>query len=113
MIQWGLDLKVFDQINDEYSEVYGKSSGRVKTGTDFQTIKGFTTGDDFFPAGPGSTGSFQEGWLYTEDLDKIKPGQVLEVPHFDGNFRYHVEAQHDIGITQSVFGRYKLTAMGD
>ncbi len=114
MILWGLDLKVFDQIEDVYSRVYGTSSGRRKTGKDFNIVRGITIGDDFFPSGPFSSGTFQEGWLYTEDLDKIKPGQFVDVPSLDGKSRrYHVKSLHDIGTTQSVFARYKLIAVGD
>ena len=59
------------------------------------------------------TGGFELGFLYTR-TDNVKTGDTLKVVSEDGKQRrFKVESKEDIGITSTVFEKWKLSNLGD
>jgi hypothetical protein len=110
---YGVLLEVFraNPQNDVYARVHGKNRGRQ--GNMIAKVIGILVGDDFFPSDDEFSGGFELGFLYTRS-GKIKVGDVLRIAPEDGKERkYKVESKEDIGLTDSVFEKYKLSNIGD
>lgn len=114
---YGIDLFVYKQTENEYSEVYGISSGaQVDDAYATEKIIGILIGDDFFETDKTQAGTFQEGWLYTRS-DKVDVGDVISVKRFDDNQpsksrKYKVTYFQALGTTVAIIGRWKLSALG-
>lgn len=107
----GMEVRVWDLSNDVHQQAYGASSG--SRGNTYRTIRGIGTGDDFFPADTLRSGSFQEGWLWTDDQTPISAGQEVEfIDGTDGRSRrYIVEGTESLGWTTEIFTRYRLSSV--
>ncbi|MHA2202612.1 MAG: hypothetical protein ACW991_02875 [Candidatus Hodarchaeales archaeon] len=109
--RYGYKLRVYKQKKDVYGRVYGSTTGSYND--TYKTIIGIATGDDFFPAGPASSGQFEEGWLYTMS-EHVAAGDMIEIKSKDGKSRrFTVKTSEDLGATTEVFNRWKLVAMVD
>jgi len=105
--RYGIWVKVYEIQKNRYSKVYGSQSGEVKEKNP-KKLKVIVIGDDFFPSGQ----AFQEGWLYTTS-DYIKVGQTIEIIRKDDIIRrYKIDTSDIIGTTDTVFKRWKLSALG-
>lgn len=103
----GVDLIIYRQDNDKYSDAFGKFSGNKSDL--YKKFVGALVSDDFFPASGAAAGNFEEGFLYTKETD-IKVTDVIEVDSSDGKVRrYKVDSYESIGTQDSVFGRWKIT----
>ncbi len=108
--QYAVKVKVFTPKKDTFSKVYGEESGSIDNAT-FEEIDAILTSDDFFPSGPGSSGSFIEGWAYTFS-DKIKVGNTVEVRSGDSRVRrYKADGVWAVGMTTDVFRKVKLVSL--
>lgn len=107
---YGIEMCLVKQLDDIHSDVYGTDSGDV-SGEPI-TIVGIITGDEFFPSGGFSSGSFTSGFLYTTSK-KVDVGDTVSiVVEDDLTRRFKVESKEAIGTTQDVFTRYKLASLG-
>jgi hypothetical protein len=103
----GVDLLLYRQDNDKYSDAFGKFSGNKSDLV--KRFVGALVSDDFFPADGAAAGNFEEGFLYTKETD-IKVTDVIEVDSSDGKVRrYKVDSYESIGTQDSVFSRWKIT----
>lgn len=106
-----MELELHKQLDDVHSDVYGIDSGDT-TGEPI-CIVGIVTGDEFFPTGGFSSGSFTQGWLYTSSR-YVEVGDTLSIATSDDlTRRFKIESVHALGSTQDVFKRYKLAALGN
>jgi hypothetical protein len=106
----GSTVRVWSQPQDDHQKAYGAAAGT--TASTYREIRGIDTGDDFFPADTLRSGSFQEGWLWTDDPEVIEAGQRVEFIGEDGRSRhYHVTMSESIGWTTEIFTRYRLAAV--
>ena len=103
----GIDLNLYRQDNDKYADAFGKFSGNK---TDLiRRFVGALVGDDFFPADGAAAGNFEQGFLFTKDLD-IRVSDVIEVDSADGKVRrYKVDSFESIGTQDTVFRKWKIT----
>lgn len=106
---YGIDIEVYKTERDVYTKVYGKNSG---TSLEFvDNITGVIVSDDFFTTGLVSSGSFEEGFLYTSYEPNLV-GMTLKIARKDGKIRnYKVETKESIGMTTEVFSRYKISSL--
>jgi hypothetical protein len=110
--QYGIKVKLYEASKDVFSKVYGADSGVTNAPKLVDEIDAIVTSDDFFPTSATSSGGFIEGWLYTLS-PKIQVGQMAEIVTSDGTTnRYMVQVPHGKGLTQIVFKRWKLVALG-
>ena len=108
---YGIDIEVYKTERDVYTKVYGKNSGTSIEYID--TITGVIVSDDFFTTGLVSSGSFEEGFLYTSYKDNLV-GMTIKINRQDGKTRnYKVESKESIGMTTNVFNRYKINSLAD
>lgn len=109
----GLPLGLYRSSNrgDEYSDAYGGSSGSsVEHVSDFI---GVLVGDDFIQKSDHYAGNFEEGFLYTRDVN-ILPDDVVQIKVANNRIRkFKVESCETIGITTDVFTMWKLSNLGD
>lgn len=108
---YGISIDIYKTDRDVYTNVYGKNAGTSIEYID--TIKGVIVSDDFFTTGIVSSGSFDEGFLYTSYKDNIV-GMTIKINRQDGKIRnYKVESKESIGMTTNVFNRYKINSLAD
>jgi hypothetical protein len=111
---YGVDLAIIRSVAgraDIYSKVHGKNRG--KEGVVVDKIVGILASDDFFAADDAYTGGFELGFLYTRS-DKVIVGDTLQIDSSDGKIRrFKVESKEDIGFTQTIFKKWKLSNLGD
>lgn len=107
---YGIEVRLVKQRKDVHSDVYGIDSG--DTDGEPVCIMGVITGDDFFPSGGFSSGSFTSGFLYSS-AGEVEVGDTVEVFVSDDlTRRFKIEACEAIGTTQDVFRRFKLASLG-
>jgi hypothetical protein len=102
-------MDILSPVEDLNTAVFGTAAGDSfnKTGL----LIGILVGDDFFPGGGGQLGSFTEGFLFTENT-VVKPGDVVKIVRKDNqSFSYKVQRTDDIGVTDLVFRKWKLSAL--
>ena len=118
--RYGIAIKIFKPRKNVHSKVYGSSSGEKYEYSD--EIQGLVTGDDFFPSDMRSSGSFQEGFLYTSYHDKIDPldqisfkavGEKRDNSNEGRSRQYKVVDKEAIGQTTEVMYRFRISALGD
>ncbi|NRA76866.1 MAG: hypothetical protein HRU18_01550 [Pseudoalteromonas sp.] len=110
---YGLMLEIHreDNLNDAYSDAYGSEAGG--TTSKYKDFKGILVGDDFIQKSDHFTGNFQEGFLYTKDVE-VKATDVIKIKNADGRVRkFKVDAEESIGFTTKIFKMWKLTNLGD
>ena len=109
--QYSIEMHIFKQEQNVHSSVYGGDSGEVQNeGIPFM---GIATGDDFFPTSGKSSGSFEEGWLYTSS-DIPEKGDFISIkPSDEKSRRYEIESREAIGTQTDVFHKFRLSAIGD
>lgn len=108
----GMEVEIYRAINkDVYSRVHGPNAG--DEGTLLKKIKVMLTSDDFFTYGDKYSGSFVQGFMYSDDKTLLA-GDTVKVVSLDGKLRrYKIERLEGIGDTMEVFERYVLSSMGD
>ena len=106
---YGLDIEVHRTEKDVYTRVYGENAG---THTEYvTTITGVIVSDDFFTSGIVSSGSFEEGYLYTSYTGDLV-GTTIKINRQDGKTRnYKVDSKESIGMSTDVFNRYKINSL--
>jgi hypothetical protein len=108
---YGLELELFHEDKNGYSDVYGVHAGNNQT--KIRNFIGILVSDDFYSADGQYSGNFEEGFLYTTDKD-VKPTDVIKVKVSDTKIRrYKVIRKESIGMQDEVFVRYKLSNLGD
>lgn len=100
-------LEVYRQ---QPSTFYGKQTGNAYNHID--SIDGVITGDDFFVADTINSGGFVEAWMITlSDIPEV--GDTIAIVREDGGERrYTIDALVSVGVTRSVFKRFKLSHIG-
>lgn len=110
--RYGLQLRVFRATPNVQQKVYGVQSGSEQSEM-LGTIDAVLTGDDFFPSDGGSSGAFQEGWMYTTS-PLPRTGDRVEIVRNDSRtFRFKIVSSDDVGYSDRVFKKYRLSALGD
>lgn len=108
---FSVKCRLHKPVKDTYSEVYGIHSGVEKA--DFIEIDLLCIGDTSSPFDQRSVGTFQEGWVFTNDV-RVEVGDQIDVIREDGRGRrYKIERKESIGTTDKVFSKFRLSAMGD
>lgn len=103
---------LYRAINDTYTSVYGRTSGEEGV-TKITTFDCVCVGDSFFASDNSSSGSFTEGWLFTDSKD-IRVADLVDLIREDKTTRrYKVISFERLGTSVSVFGKWKLSAVGD
>ena len=107
----GQTVHVYELATGTHQQAYGAASG--STTSVYRVIRGIGTSDDFFPSDSFRSGSFQEGWLWTDDPTLIAQGQEVQFLDDDGNKsrRYIVQRTESLGWTTEIFTRYHLAAV--
>jgi hypothetical protein len=112
---YGVDLEIYREGADRKKSVYGRVHGK-NAGADpeyHSSFVGVLVSDDFFTADDQFTGGFELGFCYTRSKE-IKVGDTLRVCVQDGKERrFKVESKEDIGISNTVFEKWKLSNIGD
>ena len=107
---YGMDLKLLRQSkNGVYSRVYGMDAGQPT-----KLVKNFIgvlQGDDFFESNTTISPAFVAGFLYTEESEILVGDVILIVSDDSRNRRYKVTAKESLGMTTTVFVKWKLSAM--
>ena len=110
MMRFKVKTLVYKSKNDDYSRAYGKQGGKSKLSPDHE-IDSLLVGDDWFASDSTSTGTFQEGFMYTES-DLVTVGDTIQVTRPDGkDYRYKVDSRQSIGYTSDVLVRFRLSAV--
>lgn len=106
-------VSLYRAVKNLATTVYGRESGEEgnqKVGV----IDCLLVGDDFFPADAASSGTFQEGWMFTvSTLPNVGDLVELERESSHGVRRYNITDIHKIGTSKGVFRKFKLSAIGD
>jgi len=108
---YALDLELYRTRKDIHTDVYGNhAGGKNYLVKDFQ---GVLVSDDFFASDAGYSGNFQEGYLYTSDIEP-KVSDVVSVAGSDGKTRrFKIIQSESIGTQIEVINRFKLSNLGD
>lgn len=110
---YGLDIELYRVLpkGDVFGQVHGSNDG--KDGSFYKNMIGVITSDGFFAASADFSGNFDEGFLYTREMD-LKPGDVLRIDSEDGKIRrYRIESKDNIGLTLEIFTAWKISNLGD
>ena len=113
MQAYGQEVEVYQPVSDSFSDVYGTSSGEVKTKS-VGKIEVLATGDSFYPSDGLASGTFDQGYIYVQSIhfDIIFSGCIISVKTRDDKIRkYKVERKEDIGVMTSAFERYRISAL--
>lgn len=107
--RYAVPLRLFVPVQNAQSRVYGNHSGDA--GGKPIDIFGIVTSDDFFPSSGANSGSFVEGYLYTQHKSVIT-GCIVEIVSGDNKARrYKIDTKESVGFTTEVFTRWKLVSM--
>jgi hypothetical protein len=105
-------VEVYHPVGSVFQDVYGRQSGEEGFRV-HDTVQAVVVGDDFFTSDSTMAGAFTEGILYTSS-DKILVGDLVRLAREDcKQRRYKVVHMEEIGSTQGVFRKYKISAVGD
>lgn len=110
---YGLELELMreDNTGDRYADAYGSSAGG--TTSKIKEFVGVLQGDDFIQKSDHFSGNFEEGFLYTKDVD-IKATDVIQIKNSEGIVRkFKVDEKVSLGMTTKLFTMYRLTNLGD
>jgi len=108
---YGMKLELYRQVkNDVYSRVHGRNAGQPEKLV--TTFKGVLQGDDFFESNTTHSPAFQAGFLYTDESEILVGDVILIVSDDSRKRRYKITAMETIGLTTTVFRKWKLSAMG-
>ena len=110
---YGLDIEVFEAQLNQYSKVYGSLGGEQHTFKN--NIKGIISTDvGFAPFDNAFSGNFEEGFLYTTDIDKVNVGDLIKITSEDNRSRrFKIADKQSVGHTDEVFPRFVIVAIGD
>jgi len=109
---YGIDLELYRQVkNSAYSTVHGRDAGQPAS--HLKNFIGILQSDDFFPANSTQAPAFEAGFLHTRELEILVGDVIKIVSNDDRNRRYRIIEIDSIGLTQQVYKRYKLSALGD
>lgn len=109
--QYGVDFRVYEKTKNRQTAVYGKEAAQDENLVD--TIQGILISADLVPSDGASSGTFDEGWFFT-DSDLSLVGRRLELVRDDDLKRqYQVESKMSQGMTVEVFKRYRLAPVGE
>lgn len=113
MFYYGIPLRVYEQVKDKESVVYGTSAGKISS--TFTEITGILVSDDFFESDSASSGDFKQGFLYTQYKVRSLVGSYIRVVNQDDdNTRlYKVTKLKTIGTTTEVLHRYEVLSVAD
>ena len=107
-----ITLGVFKRRIDIQTTVYGLDAGEESLYPAGE-IEALVAGDSFFPSDLASAGTLTEGWLYTSST-LLSVGDLVELKRSDQRTRrYKVVVPERVGSSQSVFIKFKLSAIGD
>lgn len=107
---YGMKLDLERQIkNDVYSRVHGSDAGQPTK--KIKSFVGVLQGDDFFESSNSLHPSFQAGFLYTRENEILVGDVILIVSNDNLNRKYKIVAREAIGLTTTVFTKWKLSAM--
>ena len=113
LLKFSIDIRVFKPAQTTHRTVYGNEAGE-ESFSEKCRVDGIVTGDDFYPTDPYSAGTFQEGWLYVRAIDDVNVGDRIEIARRDGRTRrFNLEKSFSIGVSTSVFKRFRIAALGD
>ena len=110
---YGLELQLFREDNkgDTYADAYGSSSGG--TVSKIKDFIGVLQGDDFIQKSDHFAGNFEEGFLYTREVD-VRATDVIKITNSEGVTRkFKVDEVVSIGFTTRIFTQWKLINLGD
>jgi len=112
LFYWGQNVRLYSIQKDEYSRVYGTSSGNLEE--NYVEVCCIIVNTDVIPIGPASAGSFTTGNLYTDSEAEVQPGQIVEILSQDGRSRrFEIKKKESYGITTNVFHRWEIVSVGD
>jgi len=112
ILRFGLVIEVYRSQQNVHKSVYGTVAG-AENSSPIGTIDGIVIGDAFFPADSSESGALTEGYMYTTS-DIVRAGDRIEIKRKDSSTsRYKVESVEDLGLTQAVFYKYRISALGD
>lgn len=105
-------VEVHHPVGSVFQTVYGRESGE-EAFHPHDSVQAIVVGDDFFSSDASMVGAFKEGILYTSS-DKIQVGDLVRVVREElRNRRYKVIDKQEIGSSQSVFRKFRISAIGD
>lgn len=105
-------VKLYRAVKNVFSDVYGRESGEEGVHL-VAEIDSLVVGDSFFAGDTSSSGTFEQGWLFTTS-NQVMVGDLADLyREKDGTRRYKVSALHKVGSTRTVFKKYRLSALGD
>jgi hypothetical protein len=108
---YGMELDLQRQTKDSvYSRVHGRDAGQPEKFV--KKFVGVLQGDDFFESGNSLSPSFQAGFLYADECDILVGDVILIVSDDTRRRRYKITAQETIGLTTTVFKKWKLSSLG-
>ena len=109
---YGREVTIYNQKKDEYSRVYGRSSGAMD-GT-FFNITCVIVNDDVIPLGPATAGAFTRGYLISSSDSEVQVGQIVEIHSDDGRSRrFEITGIKSYGMGTDVFHKYDIDSIGD
>lgn len=110
-LRFSMDLNLYRMKEDIFTSVYGIESGSKEDTK--SSFKGVITGDDFNPYDKNSIAQFKEGYLYTTST-LPKPGDQIGIVRSDGKERrYKLERPTQLGMTEKIFNRFNISAIGE
>ena len=113
LLKFSTDIRIIKPVQTTHRTVYGNEAGE-EAFSEKCRVDGIVTSDDFYPTDAYSAGSFQEGWLYVRATDDVNVGDRIEISRQDGRTRrFKVEKSFGIGVSTSVFKRFRIAALGD
>jgi hypothetical protein len=107
----GIEFLLWEKVPDNFTKFYGldADTDSVKT----NAFKGVLFLYDMTPINTLSTGSFKEGFLYT-DSDKVHSGTIITFARDDGRVRrFKVMEQQAEGQTTVISKRWRVTSIGE
>jgi hypothetical protein len=109
--QYGVDIRVYEKTQNDDSKVYGKEAAQDENLVD--TIQGIITSADLVPSDGASSGTFDEGWLFTDSSRSLVGSRIEIVRDDDLKRQYQVESEISSGMTVRVFKKYRLSPVGE
>lgn len=108
---YGMELELFRQSKaNVHSRVHGRNAGQPEKIV--KTFVGVLQGDDFFESNTTLSPSFEAGFLYTDESEIFIGDVILIVSDDTRHRKYKITAMETIGLTTTVFKKWKLASMG-
>lgn len=112
MIQFGINVEVYEPVHDKYSELYGSYSGDTEEVYSRMQELLFTGVHAFGNISPVDMPLFEEGYAYVKKADTLTIGSRIRLLREDAkDLWFMVEEEEAIGSTLDIIKRYKLSAI--